>query len=102
MALYCCVREQVSSKGLRLEGNMAVNGREVADGAAGIRKAYVRQVAAAPRARSSHRASPAAEKLSRHGVRTLLGVGAAAGLASHPAAERAAAGVGRRTSSTRR
>ena len=67
MALYCCVREQVSSKGLRLEGNMAVNGREVADGAAGIRKAYVRQVAAAPRARGSHRASPAAEKLSRHG-----------------------------------
>jgi len=33
----------VSSKGLRLEGNMAVNGVEVTDGAAGIRKAYVRQ-----------------------------------------------------------
>ena len=41
-------RAQVSSKGLRLEGNMAVNGVEVSDGAAGIRKAYVRQVDGPP------------------------------------------------------
>ncbi len=39
---------QVSSKGLRLEGHMAVNGVEVADGATGIRKAYVRQVDGSP------------------------------------------------------